>query len=193
MSKGRDYSQLLLRVSFLAGTVAAMAAFAEAAPGAFGTKGEVSAGPVQATAPGMGAMPFIQMLVALGIVFCIIKFLLPKGMKLLGNKLVPNNSGSIIIEDGAAFAGGHLYIVTARDKTLLLSASQAGVACLADLSNTKGNSAETPVFMDFLEEEARSPRHSYVDPSGEPTAYMKSSLSEDEIRSAIKRLEQLGK
>ena len=163
----------------------------QAAPGAFGKKSDGPSTAAQATAPGVGAMPFIQMMIALGIVFCIIKFVLPKGMQLMGKKLVANNAASIKIEEGASFAGGHLYVVTARDKTLLLSASQSGVSCLADLTAPKAAAAEAPLFMDILDEEARSPRHSYVDPSGQPSSFMRSSLSDEEIRSAIDRLSKL--
>ncbi len=98
-----------------------------------GTKGD----PIT-TAPagggGLGIAPMIQMLAALGIVLILLKVLLPRLLTKFSKKLVTSLDGGIKIEESAAFAGGNLYVVKARKKTLLLSVATTGVVCLADLS-----------------------------------------------------------
>jgi flagellar biogenesis protein FliO len=157
----------------------------------FGTKQDpIPSAPV-AGAPNMGYMPMLQMLLALGIVLVLIKFVLPKFMGKLSKKFVAKSGGGILIEDTASFAGGQLYVVSVRGKSLLLSASQSGVSCLADLTEARPR-AEQPLFMDMLQRETYEPSHLYVQESGEPTPVMKAAMTEDEIQAAIERLNRLG-
>jgi hypothetical protein len=118
------------------------------AQGVLGTKTESipSAG-----GSGAGLMPFFQLLVAVGIVFALLRFVAPKLLAKFNKRLV--TTGGIQIEESAAFAGGNLYVVTARGKSLLLSVSSGGVACLADLTTaTPEAPKEEPVtFMEILE------------------------------------------
>jgi len=101
-------------------------------------------------------VPILQMIVSLGIVLGLLKFVLPKIAGKLNKKLVtPLNSG-IQIEESAHFAGGALYIVSARGKSLLLSVSTTGVQCLSDLTETS-KPEPTPLFMDVLKEEVDRP------------------------------------
>lgn len=116
-----------------------------------GTKGDV----IVANAPTSG-VPILQMFISLAIVLGLLKFVLPKIAGKLNKKLVtPLNSG-IKIEESAHFAGGALYIVSARGKSLLLSVGTSGVQCLTDL--TEANPAkQEPLFMEVLKEEVDRP------------------------------------
>lgn len=158
----------------------------------FGTKKDPIVAPV-AGSPGLGTGPFIQMMVALLIVLGLVKYVLPKVAGKVGKKLSTQGNGGIRIEEDATFAGGHLYVVTARSKTLLLSVAASGVTCLADLTEARMISdPEKPVFMDYLDQEEHQPSHLFVDAQGEPTCYARDMLSEDEIHEALDRLNRLG-
>ncbi|HEY3783157.1 MAG TPA: hypothetical protein VGL56_18925 [Fimbriimonadaceae bacterium] len=157
----------------------------------FGTKQDpIPTAPVGG-APNMGFMPMLQMLVALGIVLALIKFVLPKFMGKLNKRLVAKSGSGILIEDTASFAGGQLYVVSVRGKSLLLSASNSGVSCLADLTTARPKNGQ-PLFMDMLAKETDDPSYLYVEESGEPTPVMKAAMTEDEIQAAIERLNRLG-
>ena len=114
----------------------------------FGTKRDVMAA---AGGSGSSMMPLFQMLVALGIVFALLKFGLPKLASKLNKKLVTGTNSSIQIEESANFAGGSLYIVTARGKTLLLSVGTNGVSNVADLTPTE-KPVEQPLFNEILDQ-----------------------------------------
>jgi flagellar biogenesis protein FliO len=98
----------------------------------------------------VGFGPMIQMLVALGIVLILLKVLLPKLVTKFGKKMVTTFDGGIKIEESANFAGGTLYVVKARKKTLLLSVHSAGVTCLSDLTETD-SLAEAPTFQEMVD------------------------------------------
>lgn len=99
---------------------------------------------------GMGLMPFFQMLIALGIVFALVKLLLPRILAKMNKRLMPSSGSGIVVEESASFAGGSLYVVNARGKALLLSVSASGVSCLADLSQAQ--QPEAPTFLEALEQ-----------------------------------------
>lgn len=83
---------------------------------------------------GMGVMPLIQMAIALAVVLGLLKFVLPKLVGKMNKKLVTSATSALHIEESANFAGGTLYVVRAKSKTLLLSVSTQGVNCIADLT-----------------------------------------------------------
>jgi flagellar biogenesis protein FliO len=155
----------------------------------FGTKADPT--PASSQAPGLGFMPFLQMMLALGIVLVLVKFLMPKLLGGLNKKIVAKSGGGIEIEESATIGGGQLYVVNVRDKSLLLCASQSGVTCLTELGPKKPK-VEQPLFMDILQQETAQPSHMYVDQQGEPSPAMKSALSDDEIQAALERLNKLG-
>lgn len=128
----------------------AVAFFTPALCGAqqFGTKRDVLAA---TGGSGSSMMPLFQMLIALGIVFTLLKFGLPKLASKLNKKLVTGTNSSIQIEESANFAGGSLYIVTARGKTLLLSVGTNGVSNVADLTPAS-KPTEQPVFNEILDQ-----------------------------------------
>lgn len=100
-------------------------------------------------ASGVGLMPFFQMLIALAIVFGLVKILLPKLISKVGKRLVANSGSGVAVHESASFPGGNLYVVEARGRTLLLGVSSAGVSCLADL--TEPAPPAPPAFLEVLE------------------------------------------
>jgi hypothetical protein len=139
--------------AILAAGLSAAGAFGD--PGILGTKsggGYIGSG----DAPAVGPMPIIQMLIALGIVLALVKWLLPKALSKVGKKLVTPVGSGIAIEESAAFSGGSLYIVKARGKELLVCVSSSGVSCLADLGTQREPVAE-PTFQEMVETAKAAP------------------------------------
>lgn len=123
----------------LAAIVALIPVAAFAGPGMLGTRTEATPTVAGGSSP-VGIMPMIQMLVALGIVVALVKFVLPK---FLGKVARPTNAGDINIESTAALnASGSLHIVTARGRTLLIGATPTGMTCLADLTDESTDEPE---------------------------------------------------
>ncbi|MFI5386451.1 MAG: hypothetical protein ACHQ50_10065 [Fimbriimonadales bacterium] len=87
---------------------------APAGDGFLGTKPTPIAGPIQTDSGGAGLMSFLQMMIALGIVLVLLKFVMPKLVTKLNKRIVTKAGSEIRIEESAAFAGGSLYIVTAK-------------------------------------------------------------------------------
>lgn len=116
-----------------------------------GTKPDLVVRPPQNTSI-IGAGDMVQMVVALGIVFAILKWVLPKVVAKMNKRIVAKDGSSISIEESASFGGGNLQIVTARGRTLLLAVSQSGVSCLADLTDKPVPSGpEAPAFFELVD------------------------------------------
>jgi hypothetical protein len=155
-----------------------------------GTKRDIATS--SAGASGIGLMPLFQMLLALGIVFVLLKVLLPKLAAKVTRRIATPLNSSIYIEEGASFAGGMLYVVSAKGKTLLLSAGAHGVSCLADLTTEPSRQPEPPAFMDILAEAENTPvapeavvlAPEAVDPAN-------SDISHEQIEAALQRLQRL--
>jgi hypothetical protein len=98
-----------------------------------------------------GLMPLFQMAIVAGVILMFLKVWLPKILNRVNRRISTKPGGGISIEESATFAGGTLYVVTARGKTLLLSASTQGVNCLADLTSTSAKADEPSAFIDVLE------------------------------------------
>ncbi len=144
-----------MRKSFI--LIAALSsAIALAGDGFLGTKASPTMGPVQADTGGAGFMPFLQMMIALGIVLVLLKFVMPKLVTKLNKKLITKVGSAIQIEESAAFAGGTLYVVRAKSKTLLLSVATSGVSCLADLTPATVE-PDLPTFQEIVDQEVEGP------------------------------------
>jgi flagellar biogenesis protein FliO len=117
---------------------------------------------------GMGFMPLVQMGIALAIVLGLLKFVLPKLVGKMNKKLVTSTTSGLHIEESANFAGGTLYIVRARTKTLLLSVSTQGVNCLADITEAQIEEPKTD-FEKIIDEQPgdKQPTPSFI--KGETT------------------------
>ncbi|MCW5943952.1 MAG: flagellar biosynthetic protein FliO [Fimbriimonadaceae bacterium] len=99
-----------------------------------GTKRDLSAGSsAQVSSSGNGTMVFLQTIVALVIVFAAIKYLLPRFAGKINRKLSTKLGSAIEIEESAAFAGGALYLVNVRGKSLLLSVTGQNVSFLSEV------------------------------------------------------------
>lgn len=103
------------------------------AHGALGTKG---GGSYQAvSSPQIGFLPILQLIVALGIVTFLLKWALPKVAERLNKGFTAKHGQIIKIEETTPFPGGHLLIVTARGRTLLVGTSGTQMRTLADLTD----------------------------------------------------------
>lgn len=126
----------------------ALSALCSAQSGALGTKADlVKSG---TTGSAVGAWDLVQMIFALAVVFALLKWALPKLVTKLNKKMGSSSSESIRMEESAMFAGCQLQIVTVRGRTLLLGSSQAGVTCLADLTQNNGSKDE-PAFFELVD------------------------------------------
>ncbi len=133
----------------------------------------------------VGAMPLVQMVIALAIVGFLVRWALPKVLTKVNKKIVTNMGSAIRIEESAAFAGGNLYVVQAKSKTLLLSVSTAGVSCLADITDSTPNPLDNlPTFHEMVESAPGTPPMAVVEvevPTKAP----------NEIEEALARLRRL--
>lgn len=123
----------------------ALAQTAFAQDGILGTK----AGTPVTAATGGGGGSLIQTLLAVAVVAILLKWALPKLAKRLGAPLNAPLGAGLKIEESANFPGGHLHIVRARGKTLLLGTTSGSVALLADLTEPK--TEDLPLFRDMVE------------------------------------------
>jgi len=90
------------------------------------------------------------MLLALGIVLVLLKTVAPKLIGKMNKRLVTNATSTLNIEETASFAGGTLYIIRAKAKTLLVCVSSSGVSCLADLTE-EIPANDPPTFQEIVE------------------------------------------
>ena len=158
------------------------------AQGFAGTKtGSAASAPTSGSAPGGPAM--LQMLVAVGIVVFLLKAVLPKIASKVNKKLVTGAASSLKIEESANFAGGSLYVVRARRKTLLLGVTGTAVSCLADLTEEEDAQPLPPTFNEILvEAEVNGPEFETVEESAAPVA---ERPPHDELERVLSRLQRL--
>ena len=118
----------------------------------FGTKPDMVVNTPEQPTSLIGAWDMVQMLVALVIVFALLKWALPKVVARMNKKLVTTAGSSISVEESANFGGGNLQIITARGRTLLLCVSQSGVSCLADLTDSPEQRDTEPAFFEMVDQ-----------------------------------------
>lgn len=125
----------------------------------------------------IGFMPILQLIVALGIVTFLLKWVLPKVAERL-NKSFRQKAGQIVtVEETTPFQGGTLLVVKARGKTLLIGSTGTSVSTLADLT-------EIPT-------EVPSPFETQLD-AEVGIAVEKSGYAPLDPAEALRRLTQLG-
>lgn len=139
-----------MKLLAIASTVA-LAAWAAAQD--LGTKADPVSTSAKYDAGSPGLMPILQTIVVLGIVLFALKTAAPKILAKWNKRIVAKTGGQIRIEESATFAGGSLYVVEARGKTLLLSVGANGVSCLSEL-NSPAPASEPPLFMEIVEQES---------------------------------------
>jgi flagellar biogenesis protein FliO len=162
-------------------TILSLASAIAGAQGFLGTKESGSPASLDAT-PGTGIGPFLQMVIALGIVLALVKFILPKIATKVGKKLVASPTSGLRVEETAHFAGGTLYIVQARSKTLLLGVNGASVSCLADLTEAPQAVPDPPTFQEIVETAMEQPVSAVA---------FAPQRDSDEVEEALRRLERL--
>jgi hypothetical protein len=160
---------------------ASIPSLALAGDGFLGTKVSPSTGFDSGASTPVGVGAVAQLAIALGVVLLLVRYVLPKALTKVNKKLVTNISGGIQIEESASFAGGNLYVVRARGKTLLLSAASTGVTCLADLTETEKAAPDLPTFGEMLE----------TAPSYAPVYTTEYEDPADPVQAALARLDRL--
>lgn len=120
--------------------------FAFAGEGLLGTK---TSAPVTSGASAGGSL--VQTLIAVVIVGVLIKVALPKLMKKFGAPLAHSSGHSLQIEESAGFPGGHLHVVRAGGKRLLIGTTSGSVALLSDITEEK-SVAELPLFSEMVQD-----------------------------------------
>jgi flagellar biogenesis protein FliO len=121
--------------------------FALADDGMLGTKGD-GASALQGPTSSGGSL--LQMIIAVLVVFGLMKYFLPKMISKFGGKLNPGLGSSIKIEESASFQGGTLYLVSVKDRSLLLGVSGTNISTLADLGSSNKPDLG-PTFMEILD------------------------------------------
>lgn len=147
--------------------VSALTAFAFAEETLLGTKADLvpPSTPNPNPTPVVSGMDMVQLAVALGLVFVLLKVALPKLVAKFGKRLSTPLNSSIEIEESAHFGGGNLQVVKVRGKTLLLAVAPTGVTCLADLTDATPQNQE-PAFFELLDqakEQDPAPTHAVVE------------------------------
>lgn len=143
----------------------------------------------QSSGGGMGAL--FNVLLALGIVYGLLRYAMPKVLARMNKRLVTGAGSAIKVEESASFAGGSLYVVSARGKAILLSVGAQGVRFLADLTETP-KAAESPSFGDLVERELQATNDERrTTDYGRGTTY--DGRDNGEWTAALARLERLSK
>ena len=144
----------------------------------------------------MGAL--FNVLLALGIVYGLLRYAMPKVLARMNKRLVTGAGSAIKVEESASFAGGSLYVVSARGKTILLAVGSQGVRFLTDLTETP-TAPEPPSFGDLVERELLATNGKAVVTSERgPVAIFEQGVVEQpaadaEWSAALARLERLSK
>lgn len=113
----------------------------------------------------IGVAPLLQLALAVAVVVVLLKIVLPKLVSKLNRGLVAGVGSPIRVEEAAQFAGGTLFVVEARGRTLLLCVSGTGVTMLADLTPAPAagpNPPETLTFGEMVERSIDAPKPTRV-------------------------------
>lgn len=140
-----------------------------------------------------GIMQLLQLVIAVGIVLVLLKWLLPKILSKFNKRIHTSLGSSIKIEESASFAGGMLYVVSARNKQLLLCAGQQGVTFLADLTPSQNKEPEQDAFFELLDAAQTKPQSELFKAAVHVPAHEQEppSMSPDEAQIALERLRKI--
>ncbi len=143
--------------------------FVALAGGPLGTKPDLQTGVQSPPTQIIGTWDVIQMVLALVVVFALLKWGLPFVFSKFGRKITPGLDNTIRSLESAPFGGGSLQVVEVRDRTLLLSVTSSGASLVCDLTQDTAKAARTEpkAFFELLdekqEEPTRAPTHAVVD------------------------------
>lgn len=140
-----------------------------------GTKADLLTAATSSQSCGNSVWSILQTVLVLGVVLFALKVFGPKLITKFSRKLVTQTAGQIKIEESATFAGGSLYVIEARGKSLLLCVGANGVTCLSELES-KPQTDVQPLFMEIVDQEIESqvtnprPVHAavYIEETEEP-------------------------
>lgn len=156
-----------------------------------GTKPDVVTPPPTGNGPVVGGADFLQMGVAMVVVFLLLKFALPKVMNKLGGRVKSSTTGGIVVEESTPFGGGSLQVVTIRGRTLLIAVTTQGASCLADLTaRDEAPVDDRPAFFDVLD--AQTDVLDRPAPEGSPTSAVQATAAKAYGRSVTQQDETLG-
>jgi flagellar biogenesis protein FliO len=156
-----------------------------------GTKPDPTGASAVTQSSGSGIGSLFNVLLALGIVYGLLRFAMPKVMARMSRRLVTGAGSAIRIEESATFAGGSLYVVSARGKTLLLGVGSQGVQNLADLTDPTPK-PEPETFGEIVERELSfAPKAVVSDPSDLPNTPHPTPDTSPDWAVALERLERL--
>ncbi len=168
--------------------LALCASSAYAADGILGTKSD-AVSPLQGPASSGGSL--LQMIIAVLVVFGLMKYFIPKLVAKFGGKLNSGIGSSINIEESATFQGGMLYLVSVKDRSLLIGVAGTSITTLADLGSTnKPNPG--PTFMEYLDVADDSKAVNTV-PILEPDEVIEFAIVDNgtQAKDALERLQKL--
>lgn len=152
-----------------------------------GTKKDILVAPTSSGSSALGVLQLAQLLIALGVVFVVVRYLLPKLAARMGRRLNTKIGSDIKIEESASFAGGMLYIVQVRGKTLLISVGAQGVSCLADLTEKPKAEENFTTFKEIVESQPE-PQEGAFEPKVEVEEEEPTAKSAEEALEALRRL-----
>lgn len=197
-------------------TVLCLAGLTFAQEGALGTKPDVvtKTAETATSQPIVNGWEFLQMGLALAIVFALLKYGLPKIISKWGGRMKSSSNSSIKIEESASFGGGTLQVVTVRGKSVLLAVSQSGVQFLTEVGADPLEDGQ-PAFFELMdqssekeeqelltkavvndlheENKAKNKVEKAYSQSSTKTPEKDESNSSDDLKSRLERLNQLVK
>lgn len=168
-----------------------LASYSVAGDGLLGTKGD-NVSEFGNTGSAGGSL--LQMIIAVLVVFGLMKWLLPKAMAKFNGKLSTGVGSAIKIEESASFPGGTLYVVNVKDKSLLLGVTGTSISTLAELGAVVKNDPG-PTFMEMVEasngDKAIVTELAVVETETVRDNFEETEVENTDARSALERLQQL--
>jgi len=127
-----------------------------------GTKPDLVTAPAQGAAAAPSWIPLFQTLIAVGIVFALLKLVAPKLIAKFGRRIHTPFGSPIQLLESASCGAANLQVVEVRGQTLLLAVTQSGVNCLANLTESKPQATPVPAFFDFIDQAKSQPEEALV-------------------------------
>ena len=140
-----------------------------------GTKKDFTTAHVD-SAPIVDGWQLAQMLVALTIVFCLVKFGLPKLLGRMGNRFVTSENCTISVRESVSCGASTLQVIDVRGRSLLIAVSPQSVSFLTDL--TPVQQGDSPAFFELVDAKMGAPENESV-PQGSPAMAVVEPRRED--------------
>jgi flagellar biogenesis protein FliO len=95
--------------------------------------------------------PLLQLGILVTVMFLVVKFVMPKLLNKVSNRISTPLDSSIRVEESATIGQGGLYVVSVRGRTYFVGASPTSISCLADLTEADRQEREVPAFFEILD------------------------------------------